>query len=257
MVHFRYTCVNHHYRTKDNRRAPSPHGTLMISKCLPDTDNLSIKHFYENHGSDGTFESVIPVVHIYSHQIYRNRYCAFCDNISLNRLRESWRVEISCENLLSLKTSNLLSTTAGEKCSIILKPPSELTTRYTADNCIGLEYTVNDCPVSETDEATALACRSYVDPFNRIYKNYFCYLCNTKKPINPQDWTCPEPQEESPDERVVFTAMFYLDNIRQLEAEERLNCRRSNQYLDYKKVTRTGHKGPVTLRRIAPTYADV
>ena len=210
----------------------------MISKCLPVTDKLSIKRFCENPGSDGTFESVVPVIDTDTRQVYRNRYCARCNNVSIYRLRESWRVEISCDHPLSLMTSNLLVITAGEKCNIILKPPPELTTRYPTDNCISPEYTINECPESEADEAIALACRSYVDTFNRTYKNYFCYLCNTKKPIHPQDWTCPEPQEESPGDSELLS--FNLDNILQLEAEERLNCRRSDQYLDYKKVTRPG-----------------
>ena len=231
---FRYTCVNYHYQTNDNGRYQSPRGVWMITTCPPDTDNLLIKHYCENPGSDGSFESMIPVSYIlhYMYETYRNRYCAYCNNVNMHVIRESWSVEISCDDSLSLMTSELLTTAMGQQCRFTFIPP----VHPLYDECTTPEYTIADCPESEDDIAIVQACNSYVDPFNQTYKNYFCYLCNDDSPILPQDWTCPEPLEESPDDNAVFRASFNLDNIRQLEAEERLDCRRSDQYLDYKKV---------------------
>ena len=235
LCYFRYTCVNYHYQPNDNGLYKSPDGVWMISKCPPDTDNLSIKHYCENPGSDGTFESVVPVAFYPEFKTFRNRYCAYCNNIDMSVLIESWSVEISCDHSLSLMTSDLFTAAMEKKCRFTFIPPEYLV----YSECITPEYTIADCPESEDDNAIRQACNSYVDPFNRTYKNYFCYLCNVKTRIPPQDWTCPEPQRGSPDDSAVFRGTFFLDNIRRLEAEERLDCRGSDQYLDHKKVIST------------------
>ena len=81
------------------------------------------------------------------------------------------------------------------------------------------------------------ACNSFLDIFNRTYRNYFCYLCNTANPDPPEHWTCEAPRDQ-PDQSDAarYSVDLSVDLIEKIEDGVVLNCDPETQFVDLKKV---------------------
>ena len=211
----------------------------MVTKCHRETIDRKIRDTCENPSTDGSFESVFPILGLRTGDYYRNRYCAVCDGIDPALIEDThWTVDISCDTFISVSSDNLLQTFKRENCSIVFQPPEQENRIYDND-CYIPPYKISKCNVTKKwpryDKDVDLACRSYIDPFNSTYKNYHCYVCNVETPEPADDWNCPEiprfiPKSDN------FKISLDLHKIRTIEATARLNCDTSTQFVDYKMV---------------------
>ena len=212
----------------------------LVSKCGQQWSDNKIKQMCEREASDDdSFESVFPILGTGTGMLYKNRYCAVCDEFDSGLVDDSFlTVDVSCDNFISVSTSNLLQTLKRENCTLVFKPSSYQKSEHIG-YCYRPSYTISECNVTKHwakyDKDIELACRSYIDPFNFTYKNYHCYVCNVETPQPTNDWKCSRPPMWEP-KSDNFHVSLNLHDIRTLEAEARMGCDTSTQFVDYKKV---------------------
>ena len=102
-----------------------------------------------------------------------------------------WDLTIQCDKKIEFNHENLMHVVQENKCMLIIKPP--LFSSAKPCNYLG-DYTIPNCNVTGLwkyyDDQIDAACHSFLDPFNKTYRNYFCYLCNTGYPEPPEQWSC-------------------------------------------------------------------
>lgn len=130
---------------------------------------------------------IIPVSSLTSGQSYRNLYCAYCNNDVTNLT--DWGISLVCyshEDLPSTLFNEQASTQEiydkileQKRCSVFWDPPP----RVSVEKCFSETYMVSNCPAYVPKSLRDLCIDdSHFIPFfglNAIYRNFFCYICNT------------------------------------------------------------------------------
>ena len=173
----------------------------MVTKCHPDYTNMSVIQLCNNPGLNGLLDSVIPVILVTNDELFRNKFCVLCNNIELENNIIYWNLHIYADRFLIFPQENLLTTVRSNRENIFFTPPKFVTTQQP---CYIPPYRISKC--NETglwdkyDEETELACNSFIDPYNRTYKNLFCYKSNNRNETpHGISWysECYEPIYES------------------------------------------------------------
>ena len=130
---------------------------------------------------------------------------------------------------------SLTNTGATEKYRCVFIP-DEVGARL----CRVPKYSISVCNTTGLwpiyDQATELACRSFVAPFNRTFQNYFCYVCNTDQPQAPEDLDCPGFRDDVNKFLPPFIALINIDAVEQWRKDNQLDCNIVNQFQDMKQV---------------------
>ena len=214
----------------------------MIRKCKPTATKIE-REQCENPELSGSVASLVPVYYFGKH--YRNRFCAYCNDISQKSFLTDWRLEIICnEPLLHFLTEEtFLQTIKENRCNIFFKTPYiEGTRKPFTEMCKEQIYTISKCNVtglwSAYNETTDIACDSFVDAFNMTYKNYFCWLCNTNGHLPKDRWKCRDPDMGAGASiNPPFVAILDLSAVKTKdENTEELKCDEDNQFEDRKMV---------------------
>ena len=193
--------------------------------------DVSYKHDYvvnlcEETNSD-LLEQHIPVFQNQTKEVYKNKFCAWCNFIGDDEL-QLWKIHLKCKsNVVFIYKS--LQTIVPElshhdKCNIVFEKPSNY------DNPPYCSPLVSTCNMtgkwSKYDYFTEKACSSYSAPFTQSkvsYRNIFCFLCNTNE-RSPQ--ICSRDKEtfmeKSPMITISFAAIlnFNVQPIPQLQKQE-------------------------------------
>ena len=121
--------------------------------------------------------------------IYQNRHCAACHGIQEYR---AWRIGTTCEEVMTMSTDNTEETImSSDRCDVFNEPPSTEAARVESARCYIPD--VYQCNVtgmwqtydSKIERACMLTNWIYFDnPSDyffspSIYRNLFCYICNT------------------------------------------------------------------------------
>ena len=188
----RYECIKPQYVNKTISKHVSNWWYWMVIKCPVDDERIddNDRQLCEHPGLNGDLESLQPVSDVSGTTHFMNKYCAFCNgryDISSNY---KWKLEVYCDEIISLTDENFLDIIVQKKCNILYEPPSYAILTDCKD---WPKYYISTC--NETgkwdsyDEFMERACNAFVDPFNQTYKNYFCMLCNTPTRFQNQDHT--------------------------------------------------------------------
>ena len=89
------------------------------------------------------------------------------------------------------------------------------------------------------DATTDAACNSFIDQFNKTFKNFFCYLCNVERPIAIETHFCRQAEQEQVIVGRVtpsFNAILDINKIRRCDNGDMLACDPGTQFEDYKLV---------------------
>ena len=193
--YYRYACVVPQYLTSEEDTlyiTAADVEPVWISKCDPWFRGLweysTIKELCENPGSVDSIESIVPVMGA-SH-VFRNKYCAFCNNAIILTL-EKFQMQIQCGELIPVTYKSILSTVRDKKCNIFYRSAKS----SPGVNCSIPGYKINRCNVTGLwqvqNDTIKQACEAFIDPFNSTYQNYSCYLCNSGEIISRGNWVCP------------------------------------------------------------------
>ena len=193
----------------------------------------------EQPGRDNALDSLIPVTGLTTNEVYRNKYCLYCNNIGVNAKTVSWKLKLSNDYEIDLSDVNFLDKLKAQGGNIIFKAPNYVSA-VQCDPFLPL-YEIASCNVtglwSVYNKSIEKACNSYIDPFNHTYKNYFCYLCNIADHKPKEQWTCDIRNKTSGDINITppFSAILDITVLDSEQNREPLTCK-DDQFPDDKMV---------------------
>ena len=213
-----------------------------ITKCHGESDGVDLITFKlcENPGLNYGIDSLVPVSGLLF-ETYRNAYCAKCSGDDFVNEYLYWDFIIFCDDTIVFNRENVWHVLEENDCEVYLKRPGEVPTQI----CDALpEYSISTCNVSglwnDYNSTIEVACHAFTDPFNQTYRNYYCYLCNTDKPIPRDEWICADPNTQQSRSEAAFTVTVTYYMILNMPVDKPLNCNVEAQFTDLKKVTKTG-----------------
>ena len=212
----------------------------MISKCDPlfrfSLKYDIIKELCENPGSVDSIDATLPVMN--SSHIFRNKYCAFCNNVGVTEL-VSFQMNIQWASTIAVTYKDILRSIREQNCNIFYRV-------YSLDLNPALKCSIPVFKISQCNESglwpihnatIKQACEAFIDPFNSTYQNYFCYMCNSGEIIPPDSWHCPPPFDMVQDQSPGFSMVLDISALINMGTGD-LRCDLFEQLLDYKMVSR-------------------
>ena len=171
----------------------------LIAKCTSSLQNR--------------FEDFVWVSDAMTNKIYKNRFCAECNGI--HRYKE-WQLGTDCPEILEGDFSYREKKFISRSCRLLVTPPGKLD--VAPSQCLMSD--ISECNKTGDwrifDKGMKEACDALDLPFLRdavagveVYKNVFCYLCNSDPGENLEN-VC-RPLEDSTKEingPVSFLALF-------------------------------------------------
>ena len=244
MFLYRYSCVRIQYYSNSEIKYQTDAAYFMVSRCgltYPDDAN---KTLCEQPGQDNALDSIIPVTDHTTKDVYRNKYCLYCNNIDVNAKTISWKLTISNDHEIDSSDVNFLDElkdqVKAQGGSIIFKPPIYVPA-VLCDPFLP-SYEISSCNLTGLwqvfNKSIDMACNSYIDPFNHTYKNYFCYLCNIDEQLSKEGWICKINNKTSGDINITppFSAILDITVLDREQNRETLICK-ENQFPDDKMVS--------------------
>ncbi|CAG2243745.1 unnamed protein product [Mytilus edulis] len=184
----RKTCIYPQYLTQGRTKIISKHSYYMISTCAPNFYTVSIiqKCTADQRKLDSFDISLyIPVSINSSNLLFKNKYCAICNNHTTNEMIP-WSANLTCIfkpfDTISFSRSIMKEIAQSDDCNILFQSwnmTSEPETcdwgRYTVCNQTG-SWKVYDKFIED-------ACNSYTSVYRAKYRNIFCFLCNSNETL--------------------------------------------------------------------------
>ena len=212
----------------------------MVTKCSQQGIDQMNENLCENPGVDENIESILPVSNSDLSVHYGSKYCAFCNGQYDINTVDRWKLEILCDEVISLADPNLLAKLQAKGCNIFYRAPLGAKLR---DCTPWPSYHMSTC--NETgmwnsyDPLVQAACDSFVDPFNYTYKNFFCYLCNSRQRLDVDDSKCSfDDPSQINDVSPPFFALLDIDMVKRLKDDSpKLGCDPIAQFEDHKLVS--------------------
>ena len=212
---------------------------MMMTKCNQKSSNETLKELCENDNTRDTLESITPVS--VSSTTYKNKFCAYCNNVGMDAYLQNWKLELYCDADLSRSTSSLVATVIRRKCNFFYIPPENAHIQ----KCL-LKEKSQVCAVTvfgplldaATVESTCSApYMAYQHPTNTTT---ICNSCYKNETVEYEISVCglrsadPITEEISPP----FSAILDLDALPKIPQVKRSdNCDPVTQFFDDKFVS--------------------
>ena len=165
--------------------------SMMISKCPETYTNNTIRKQCESHHpypltKAELLDLHVPVTGAEIHTVYRNRFCAECNNY-LTTDEDFFSLEIKCNRVTRFSFTSftdLLSNLPGSGCNILYAIPVNRITLMVACDAAYITYCNQTGLMVSYDESLDYMCSSFKSIYDATYRNVFCYLCNEPNPVN-------------------------------------------------------------------------
>ncbi|XP_045208417.2 uncharacterized protein LOC123560245 [Mercenaria mercenaria] len=160
---------------------------LMFRECPKiNNGNFDTINKCENSKWFDEYKSNLPVTDATTMYNYRNRYCAYCHNVTEDKLHY-WDARLECLHGISKPPQNISSILKTKSCNLkYFRPESLGSEGQLLHNC---HVMISKCNVTgywkHYDPLLEAACLAYTKVFNFKYRNVFCYLCNTNDAFSP------------------------------------------------------------------------
>ena len=195
----------------------------MVDKCDPENSDITSRNLCETPAS--VLEAIIPVTEPASGVHYKNKFCAYCNGVENTLSLIEWKFQISSGVSLSFPIANFLAFLRKTKGNIFYKPPEYLSVQQCEPSP---SYTIETCNEtglwSTFDNGLETACRSFLDPFNYTYKNYFCFLCNSPETIETGLLCAANSTVPSRTIAPLYSSIVNPHNIEHEQSNDRLHC---------------------------------
>ena len=136
-------------------------------------------------GNHTTLGEVVWVSHKANGKIFKNRFCALCNNIDESELIP-WNIQTSCNAELFQTFDKMVEVLMSDRCEIIVKVPEEIQhlVAIYEFHCVKIGY--SRCNETgkwrDYDDVIVDACEIFDWPFIdwpvQVHKNVFCLACN-------------------------------------------------------------------------------
>ena len=164
-----------------------------MTKSCPDTENDDFVRQKCTGTLAEVFSDLLWVTDTKTNRIYNNRFCAQCHGV---RKYKQWNLETSCMSFLTNANHSQNLRSFPDFCSLFVSPPN----RKAFENmCIAPDIsTCNETGLWKAkNSATEKLCEThplmFVEPIwntVRVYRNVFCFKCNSP-PGKPIQDICP------------------------------------------------------------------
>ena len=214
----------------------------MITKCKQNSIKENLKELCENDNIRDTFESITPVS--VSATTYKNKFCAYCNNVGIDEYLQNWQVGLSCDAELSRSTSSLLATAIRRKCNFNFIPPGNASIQQ----CRRIRRIRNSesgvCAVTVVKPGGESMCLTHNMTYpvnqNTVNTAFICTSCNNNKTAEEQVTECwlSDPSNMKNEISPPFLAILDLDALTsspQIKSSE--NCDPATQFKDDKLVS--------------------
>ena len=168
---------------------------FIINRCPAVELDINVKD--KCLGIDKTkLDEYIWVSDTISGKIFQNHHCAKCHGI---KDWTSWNIRTQCSRIYDTSFVNITATLYSDDCNIITEAPDELAAKTNNDRCYTPTITVcNQTGLwSSYDVYVDEECKRNTAPYFQtdgldmnIYKNIFCFVCNTGD-ISSAQMVCP------------------------------------------------------------------
>ncbi|KAH3790256.1 hypothetical protein DPMN_168453 [Dreissena polymorpha] len=157
---------------------------LIVQKCPPDGNSKLFTAMTADKCDNGftyaDIETTMPVTDSTTNITYQNLYCALCHGVDESKMVR-WTVKIVCKNeaLMPSSLNNIVrEVLRSEKCNLMFDIPSNQNIlRPTCRETIGA---CNETGLWDVyDPLLEYACLAFYTPYASLFKNVFCYMCNT------------------------------------------------------------------------------
>jgi hypothetical protein len=231
---------------KNNKYTSENLSTLATKNCIPltfpagmnryvnvfgynDCPNNGMQVFRDNctmiyDTSVASLSDVVPVVHKGTQDLYRNRFCAYCHNLTDTDV-DYLKVQISCSEYNLSAESNILSAVFKQgSCGIEFKTEADLNYCRPA---------ISDCNVTgkwnKYDGDIEKLCKMYRSPIENehMFQNVFCSVCNG---IPHEESLCLETQISTVMDSDVISFMNVLFEVNRESFEQKNNCSEDQLY---------------------------
>ena len=243
MSYYRYRCVPVQYYSDKETVYQSDLAYYMVSKCKPTNPSNENKTRCESPGHVIAVDSIIPVSDQVTKEVYRNRYCYHCNHYNSDGTSVQlfpWIATIENEHEIDSTDEMFWDNLKQEGGNIIFKAPNFLPAN-TCDQFLP-HYNISSCNVTGLwpiyNRSIEIACKSYIDPFNHTFKNYFCYLCNIAEQNPVEHWECQKSNLTRGDMNLTppFAAILDL-TVLGLDYNDKMEPCETNQFPDNKLVS--------------------
>ena len=219
---------------------------FFISKCVLTFTDKVITDACEAESMDD-LERIRPVSDSKTEEAYKNKYCAICNYVKEKNILY-WDLKLACEvsSFIPGNLSTIIPQVRAERtCNILYIPPAPKK-KYEPPFC---REAISSCNKTGRwdiyDPIVEAVCSAYTSSFkanDKIYRNIFCYLCNSQNNDNSNDGkACNSNKDNNPYPYPSFAALLDF-RPRQLQAaimvkeEENSNCSSGFVY-DHYQVT--------------------
>ena len=212
---------------------------LMITKCKQKSSKGNLKELCENDNIRDTLESITPVS--VSSTTYKNKFCAYCNNVGIDEYLQNWQVGLSCDADLSRSTSSLVATVIRRKCNFHYIPPEnahmQACKRWSFPGKQSCDVTV-----AKPDGESMCSAHTKTHPVNLhpVNTTYICTSCYNNKTVEKRVSVCGLSDPTNMKEAISppFLAILDLDALTsspQIKSSE--NCDPATQFKDDKLVS--------------------
>ena len=179
-------------KTPEILNTPRGLSVWMYTKCADDFSGSPVtRGRCEEPGQVTDLDTDLPVIDNITQNIFRNLYCALCNNVHQKNV-VYWDASVQCSKgvLLSTSVKTVVDdVNAAPDCNIVYNPPP---IEMVLPECT---YKISECNVTGRweiyDPVIEAACHAYTAVFKSEtkYNNIFCFLCN--EPFFSAPGICP------------------------------------------------------------------
>ena len=212
----------------------------MITKCKQDTSKGNSKELCENDNMTDTLESITPVS--ISATTYKNKFCAYCNNVGTDAFLQNWKLDLYCDADLSHSTSSLVATVIRRKCNLFYSPPENaLIQTCTRQTDLAKSQLCAVTAAASTDAFPSICSTPKMKYQHPVPTAYICTSCNNNKTTEQTVTVCGISEFDSSSMSHVlppFSAILDLDALPsnpQIKGSE--NCDPATQFKDDKLVS--------------------
>ena len=245
-MHYRVECAPTRLLTRNDDTKYSQHNSSydgdvwMISKCEQKSSKESLKELCEKDSMRGTLESITPVS--VSSTTYKNKFCAYCNNVGMDAYLQNWKLELYCDADLSSSTSSLVATVIQRKCNFFYIPPENAPIqkcrrirKYLAESQL--------CAVTAAAPLFDFGSNCNTEYQHQVNKGYICTSCYNNKTAEQQVTVCGFDYSHST--LVILPPFSAILDLAALPSNPQVkgseNCDPTTQFKDDKLVSFIAH----------------
>lgn len=211
-------CIYPQFRPFDTEKYNALRSFTFVSRCPFGYTDLEVKSKCERDYVDFDFSDfsdkpshILPLSSPKRQKTFKNYYCWLCDG-ELDHNVLPWNGALMCKiGYAFVKSFEEIPMVveSDDDCNLMFEVPDGLS--FSPETCSILVSRCNETGLWKTyDRFLEEACLSYLSPYDSVYRNVHCYLCNQNDKSEMQDLCEYDNTQTSPHS---FIALLDFNNL--------------------------------------------